>query len=71
MEMEAKARRMPMIDSTPEQQAELTNLFSQIKQLKDQEKEQKEKEFKGVPHHFKGEPNILASLRLKDRTGPT
>lgn len=70
MEMEAKARRIPMINSTPEQQAELTNLFGQIKQLKEQEKEQKEKEFKGVYHHFGGEPNILASMRLKDRLGP-
>jgi len=26
--------------------------------------------FEGVPHHFHGEPNILASMRLKDRTGP-
>jgi hypothetical protein len=68
MEMEAKARRIPMINSTPEQQAELTNLFSQIKQLKDQENEKKE--FKGVYHHFGGEPGILASMRLKDRTGP-
>ena len=27
-------------------------------------------EFKGVPQHFGGEPNILASVRAKDRTGP-
>ena len=27
-------------------------------------------EFKGVYGHFHGEPNILASMRLKDRTGP-
>ena len=70
MELEAKARRMPMIDSTPEQQAELTNLFGQIDQLKAQEREQKAKQFGGVDIHFKGEPNILASMRLKDRTGP-
>jgi hypothetical protein len=70
MEMEAKARRIPMINSTPEQQAELTNLFSQIKQLKDQEREQKAKQFSGVSGHFGGEGNILASMRLKDRTAP-
>lgn len=27
-------------------------------------------EFKGVPQHFGGEPNILASVRAKDRLGP-
>lgn len=27
-------------------------------------------EFKGVESHFGGEPNILASVRAKDRTGP-
>ena len=27
-------------------------------------------QFKGVSGHFGGEPNILASMRLKDRTGP-
>lgn len=27
-------------------------------------------EFKGVGHHFGGEPNILASVRAKDRLGP-
>ena len=27
-------------------------------------------EFPGVSNHFGGEPNILASMRLKDRTGP-
>ncbi len=27
-------------------------------------------EFPGVEIHFRGEPNILASMRLKDRTGP-
>ena len=27
-------------------------------------------QFPGVPQHFGGEPGILASLRLKDRTGP-
>jgi len=26
--------------------------------------------FGGVPAHFHGEPNIIASMRLKDRTGP-
>jgi len=26
--------------------------------------------FAGDPHHFGGEPNIIASMRLKDRTGP-
>jgi hypothetical protein len=26
--------------------------------------------FEGVPAHFHGEPNIIASMRLKDRTGP-
>lgn len=70
MELEAKARRMPMINSTPEQQAELTNLFGQIDQLKAQEREQKAKQFGGVDIHFNGEPNILASMRLKDRVGP-
>lgn len=70
MELEAKARRMPMINSTPEQQAELTNLFGQIDQLKAQDREQKAKQFGGVDIHFGGEPNILASMRLKDRLGP-
>ena len=27
-------------------------------------------EFKGVAHHFGGAPNVLASVRVKDRTGP-
>ena len=27
-------------------------------------------QFPGVPQHFDGEPNILASMRLKDRFGP-
>jgi hypothetical protein len=70
MELEAKARRIPMINSTPEQQAELTNLFGQIKQLKQQEQEQKAKQFGGVSNHFGGEKDILASLRLKDRMTP-
>jgi hypothetical protein len=42
------------------------------KKLRELEKKQEEqpKVFPGVPQHFGGEPGILASLRLKDRTGP-
>ena len=69
MELEAKLRRIPMFNSTPEQQAQIATYYNQLKDLKAQEAASP-KPFPGVPHHFGGEPGILASLRLKDRTGP-
>jgi prolyl-tRNA editing enzyme YbaK/EbsC (Cys-tRNA(Pro) deacylase) len=69
MELEAKLRRTPMFDSTPEQQADITKYHNQIRELKEQEAASP-KPFQGVVHHFGGEPGILASMRLKDRTGP-
>ena len=68
-ELEAKLRRIPMFNSTPEQQADIAKYYNQIKDLKEQEKASP-KPFQGVPSHFGGEPAILASMRLKDRTGP-
>jgi hypothetical protein len=69
MELEAKLRRTPMFDSTPEQQADITRYHNQIRELKEQEAASP-KPFQGVLHHFGGEPGILASMRLKDRKGP-
>ena len=68
MELEAKLRRTPMFDSTPEQQADITKYHNQIRELKEQEAASP-KPFQGVVHHFGGEPGILASMRLKDRKG--
>jgi hypothetical protein len=69
MELEAKLRRIPMFNSTPEQQAQIATYYNQVRDLKAQEAASS-KPFQGVPHHFGGEPGILASMRLKDRTGP-
>jgi len=69
MELEAKLRRTPMFNSTPEQQADITKYHNQIRELKEQEAASP-KPFQGVSHHFGGEPGILASMRLKDRKGP-
>jgi hypothetical protein len=69
MELEAKLRRIPMFNSTPEQQAQIATYYNQVRDLKAQERASP-KPFQGVQHHFGGEPGILASMRLKDRTGP-
>lgn len=69
MELDAKIRHTPMFNSTPQQQADIAKYYNQIKELKAQEAASP-KPFQGVPHHFGGEPGILASMRLKDRTGP-
>ena len=69
MELEAKLRRIPMFNSTPEQQAQIATYYNQLKDLKAQEAASP-KPFRGVEHHFGGEPGILASMLLKDRTGP-
>ena len=69
MELEAKLRRIPMFNSTPEQQAQIATYYNQVRDLKAQEAASP-KPFQGVPNHFSGEPNILASMRLKDRKGP-
>jgi hypothetical protein len=69
MELEAKLRRIPMFNSTPEQQAQIATYYNQVRDLKAQEAASP-KPFQGVSAHFGGEPGILASLRLKDRTGP-
>ena len=69
MELEAKLRRIPMFNSTPEQQAQIATYYNQVRDLKAQEAASP-KPFQGVSAHFGGEPGILASMRLKDRTGP-
>lgn len=69
MELDAKIRHTPMFNSTPQQQADIAKYYNQIIELKAQEAASP-KPFQGVPHHFGGEPSILASMRLKDRTGP-
>jgi hypothetical protein len=69
MELDAKLRHTPMFNSTPEQQADITKYHNQIRELKEQEAASP-KPFQGVPHHFGGEPGILASMRLKDRLVP-
>jgi hypothetical protein len=58
-----------MFNSTPEQQADISKYHNQVRALKEQERASP-KPFQGVPIHFGGEPGILASMRLKDRTGP-
>jgi hypothetical protein len=69
MELEAKVRRIPMFNSTPEQQADIAKYYNQIRDLKAEE-DASPKPFQGVVHHFGGEPGILASMRVKDRKGP-
>ena len=69
MELEAKLRRIPMFNSTPEQQDQIATYYNQVRDLKAQEAASP-KPFQGVPHHFDGESGILASMRLKDRKGP-
>ena len=69
MELDAKLRHTPMFNSTPQQQADITKYYNQIRELKEQEAASP-KPFQGVVHHFGGEPGILASMRLKDRKGP-
>jgi hypothetical protein len=68
-ELDSKIRRIPMFDSTPEQQEEIIRSYEKLKALKEEE-QNAPKAFGGVYHHFGGEPAILASMRLKDRTGP-
>jgi len=70
MELEAKLRRIPMFNSTPEQQADIAKYYNQVRELKAEE-DVAPKPYRGVLHHFGGEPGILASMRLKDRTGPS
>jgi hypothetical protein len=68
-ELDSKIRRIPMFDSTPEQQEEIIRSYEKLKALKEEE-QNAPKAFGGVYHHFGGEPAILASMRLKDRVGP-
>ena len=60
MELEAKLRRAP-----PDKVEHYTALLNKMKKISGQNEQ-----FPGVPHHFGGEPGILASMRLKDRTAP-
>jgi hypothetical protein len=69
MELDAKLRHIPMFNSTPQQQADIAKYYNQIRDLKAQQAASPQP-FPGVSNHFGGEPNILASMRLKDRTGP-
>jgi hypothetical protein len=65
----AKLRRIPYHGRTPEQEGQVSALAKKLRELEKKQEEQP-KVFPGVPQHFGGEPGILASLRLKDRTGP-
>jgi len=67
MELEAKLRRAP--NTNNEEQDQWNKLYNQIRDLKSQQAASPE-QFQGVSNHFGGEPGILASMRLKDRTGP-
>jgi hypothetical protein len=69
MELEAKLRRIPMFNSTPEQQADIAKYYNQVRELKAEE-DAAPKPYRGVLHHFGGEPGILASMRVKDRLVP-
>ena len=60
MEVEAKLRR-----AAPNMVKHYTDMLNVMKKDAGQNEG-----FPGVPSHFDGESNILASLRLKDRTGP-
>ena len=65
----AKLRRIPYHGRTPEQESQVSALAQKMRELEKKQEEQP-KVFPGVPTHFGGEPGILASMRLKDRTGP-
>jgi hypothetical protein len=67
MELEAKLRRAP--NTNNQEQDQWNKLYNQIRDLKAQQAASPES-FQGNPNHFGGEPGILASMRLKDRTGP-
>jgi hypothetical protein len=67
MELEAKLRRAP--NTNNEEQDQWNKLYNQIRDLKAEE-DAAPKPYRGVLHHFGGEPGILASMRLKDRKGP-
>ena len=60
MEVEAKLRR-----AAPNMVKHYTDMLNVMKKDAGQNEQ-----FPGVPQHFGGEPGILASMRLKDRTGP-
>jgi len=62
-------RNMPYHGRTPEQEKRVGQLAKLIREIEAKTKELPE-QFQGVGAHFGGEPGILASLRLKDRTGP-
>jgi hypothetical protein len=62
-------RNMPYHGRTPEQEKRVGQLAKLIREIEAKTKELPE-QFQGVGVHFGGEPGILASLRLKDRTGP-
>ena len=65
MELEAMRRRVdPKYHS-----GRYEELTKQIDELKAQKAAMPE-QFEGVDMHFKGEPGILASIRVSDRTGP-
>jgi len=61
MEVESRLRRAP-----PEQVERLQRIHDELAA----EKARTPDVFQGVDIHFGGEPAILASMRLKDRTGP-
>lgn len=62
-------RNMPYHGRTPEQEKRVGQLARLIREIEAKTKELPE-QFQGVGAHFGGEPGILASLRLKDRTAP-
>jgi len=62
-------RNMPYHGRTPEQERRVGQLAKLIREIESKTKELPD-QFHGVGAHFGGEPGILASLRLKDRTGP-
>jgi hypothetical protein len=66
MELEAMRRRVdPNINNY-----RYDELTKQIEELKAKRAAMPE-QFEGVSHHFKGEPGILASIRVSDRIVPT
>lgn len=65
MELEAMRRRVDP-DTNPSRHQELTQQIDALKA----EKAAMPEQFKGVGAHFGGEPGILASIRVSDRTGP-
>jgi len=64
----SELRRLPY-QGTPEQEERKGILARQMRELEEKQKEVP-KSFPGVGAHFGGAGNILASMRLKDRTGP-